>query len=597
MGKIERRNISTEFRAIGRKIVGMIPYNSLSEDLGGFREIISPGAFRRTLEAKSKVLAFWDHNTGMPLGSTEAGTMKLVDSLQGLHFEIDAPRSSWGEDSLESVRRGDITGCSFGFNVIKDDWETESDQRIRHLREVELFEISVVSFPAYPGTKVNVRNKHVQLYANNGRVKKMDDMNLREERNRVLEELRKLNDFNELSAEDKLIHERLDNEFDRLSRLIKQEERERAMNSSQRSPIKLDPNDGRTSEHSEGRGAVRVFEPGTYQGKNAVDDRAVKEERQDLNLYLRRGLINLPEAVKGRFLQRALMADSDVSGGFLIAGEQFSSQIIQNLMDFVFIRQHSTIIECKNAHSLGAPILDNDPGDPEWSAELKTGSEDSTMDFEKRELFPHPLARRIKISNTLLRKNPAVADLVRARLSYKFATVEENAFLNGTGSNQPLGVFTASDLGITTSRDVSTGNTTTQIKADNLIECKYTIKAQYRKRARWIFHRDALKNIRKLKDGEGNYLWRAGISSDRPDTILDLPFDESEYAPNTFTAGEYVGILGDFSYYWIADALDMQIQVLDQLYAETNQTGFIGRKETDGMPVLEEAFVRVKLAT
>ena len=66
----------------------------------------------------------------------------------------------------------------------------------------------------------------------------------------------------------------------------------------------------------------------------------------------------------------------------------------------------------------------------------------------------------------------------------------------------------------------------------------------------------------------------------------------SEFVPNTFPTGQYVGILGDFSNYWIADALSMQVQRLNELYAETNQVGFIGRLETDGAPVLEEAFVR-----
>ena len=71
------------------------------------------------------------------------------------------------------------------------------------------------------------------------------------------------------------------------------------------------------------------------------------------------------------------------------------------------------------------------------------------------------------------------------------------------------------------------------------------------------------------------------------DTILEMPFEESEYVPNTFTTGNYVGILGDWSFYWIADALNMNVQVLTELYAETNQNGYIARKETDGMPVLE----------
>jgi HK97 family phage major capsid protein len=78
--------------------------------------------------------------------------------------------------------------------------------------------------------------------------------------------------------------------------------------------------------------------------------------------------------------------------------------------------------------------------------------------------------------------------------------------------------------------------------------------------------------------------------------ILGLPTTTSEWAPNAFTTGQYAGMLGDFLHYWVADALSMQIQRLNELYAETNQNGFIGRLETDGAPVLEEAFVRVKLA-
>ena len=70
----------------------------------------------------------------------------------------------------------------------------------------------------------------------------------------------------------------------------------------------------------------------------------------------------------------------------------------------------------------------------------------------------------------------------------------------------------------------------------------------------------------------------------------------SELMPNTFTTGLYVGIIGDFAFYWIADALDMEIQRLEELYAANNQVGFITRAKSDGMPVLEEAFARVKLA-
>jgi HK97 family phage major capsid protein len=219
------------------------------------------------------------------------------------------------------------------------------------------------------------------------------------------------------------------------------------------------------------------------------------------------------------------------------------------------------------------------------------------MGFGKRELHPHPLVKRIKVSNKMLRVSSFdVEGLVRQRLAYKFAVTEENAFLNGSGSGQPLGMMIASDDGISTSRDVSTGNATTSIKFDGLFEAKYTLKSQYWGKARWVFHRDGVKQVAKLKDGDGQYIWSESVRVGEPDRLLGFPVMMSEYCPSTFTTGLYVGILGDFSYYWIADAMNMQVQRLVELYAEANQTGFIGRLECDGAPVLEEAFVRVKLA-
>jgi HK97 family phage major capsid protein len=189
-----------------------------------------------------------------------------------------------------------------------------------------------------------------------------------------------------------------------------------------------------------------------------------------------------------------------------------------------------------------------------------------------------------------------VEALVRARMAYKFAVSQEKAFMTGTGVNQPLGLFTASANGIPTSRDVSTGNTATSLTFDGLIEAKYSLKGQYWNNADWIFHRDALKMLTKLKDGEGQYIWRESVRDGEADRLLGRPIVMSEYAPNTFTASLYVGLLGDYSNYWIADALDFQVQVLKELYAETNQTGYIGRLETDGMPTMAESFSRVKLA-
>jgi len=299
----------------------------------------------------------------------------------------------------------------------------------------------------------------------------------------------------------------------------------------------------------------------------------------------------------GREIFGALQSDSDTAGGFLVPDEQFSNALIKAVDDQVYIRQRATVMAVNNADGLGVPSLDNDPADANWTSELATGSEDSTMSFGKRELKPNPLAKLIKVSNKLI--NNSVMDtesLVRARLAYKFAITEEKGFMTGTGANQPLGVFTASNDGIGTGRDVSTGNTTTAIGADNLVETKYALKGAYRTTAEWLMHRDALKQVSKLKDGEGQYLWRPGLVANDPDRILNMPVNESEYAPNTFTTGQYVGVLGAFSNYWIADSVAMQLQRLVELYAATNQIGLIGRLETDGMPVLSEAFARMTLA-
>ena len=320
--------------------------------------------------------------------------------------------------------------------------------------------------------------------------------------------------------------------------------------------------------------------------------RDTDEYRAAFNKFLRGGLgaVNADE-------QRALQVGSDTIGGYVVPSEQFVNQLLKTVDDMVHVRARATKFSVPSAQSLGVPSLDADPADAAWTSELATGNEDSTMAFGKRALHPHPLAKRIKISNDLLRSAVINAEqLVRDRLAYKFGITEEKAFLTGSGAQQPLGLFTASTNGISTARDVSTGNTTTAITFDGLIEAKYALKPQYWPGAEWLFHRDALKQLSKIKDGEGQYIWREGVREGEADRLLGRPFVMSEHVPNTFTTGLYVGMFANFSYYWIADALDLQIQRLVELYAESNQTALIGRLAVDGLPVMEEPFVRVKLA-
>jgi HK97 family phage major capsid protein len=301
---------------------------------------------------------------------------------------------------------------------------------------------------------------------------------------------------------------------------------------------------------------------------------------------------------------RALQMDFDTQGGFMVAPQQFMNELIIFVNNLVFIRALSRVHTCENAESLGMPSLEADVSDPNWTAEIATGVEDTAMTFGKRELRPHPVAKLIRVSEKLLRASSMnVEQLIRDRLAYKVAVVEEAAFMTGIGVDQPLGVFTASNMGIDTSRDIVGANTTTAIAADALISCFYNLKQQYQMspNLRWIFHRTTVQNIRQLKDGIGQYLWQPGVTGGAqlvqgaPDTVYGKPYIMSEYAPNTYTAGLYVGILGDFQFYHIADALAMRIQRLAELYAATAQIGFILRKETDAMPVLAQAFSRLQL--
>lgn len=310
-----------------------------------------------------------------------------------------------------------------------------------------------------------------------------------------------------------------------------------------------------------------------------------------INAWLRGGVDRMSADEK-----RALQADLDTSGGYLKAPAQWMAQIIKAADDLMFIAGLASVKTVTSSDSLGAPYLAADPEDATWSSEIGSADEDTAMSFGKRELKVHPLKKLLKVSEKLLLLSADAEALVRERLAYKLALPQEKAFLTGSGSGQPLGVFTAGSNGISTDRDVSTGNSTTAIAADNLIECAFTLKGPYQARAQWVMHRDVLKKIFKLKDGQGQYLWQPGLSSGRPNTILGFPYNMSEHAPNTFTTGLYMAILGDFSYYWIARMNELPIKRLVELYAATSQIGFIVEQHVDGMPVLEDAFVRSKLA-
>lgn len=163
---MERRTFKlTEVRATGgeggREFVGYAAvFNQLSEDLGGFRERIRPGAFAATLE-EDDIRAVWNHNSDLVLGRVKAGTLELEEDARGLKVTIRPPDAQWARDHSQSIERGDVDQMSFAFQTVRDEWEYLPGAPIRELVQVRLFEVSPVTFPAYPQTEIGLRGMDV----------------------------------------------------------------------------------------------------------------------------------------------------------------------------------------------------------------------------------------------------------------------------------------------------------------------------------------------------------------------------------------------------------------------------------------------------
>jgi HK97 family phage prohead protease len=134
-------------------------FGSLSADLGGFKERILPAAFKNSLSNGQDVRALVDHDPGKILGRTSNGTLRLSEDNIGLRVEIDTPDTTYGRDVLESVRRGDIRGMSFGFKVPQGGQRflNESGLKVRELTNIDLREVTATSIPAYGDTSLLLR--------------------------------------------------------------------------------------------------------------------------------------------------------------------------------------------------------------------------------------------------------------------------------------------------------------------------------------------------------------------------------------------------------------------------------------------------------
>ena len=168
-----------------------------------------------------------------------------------------------------------------------------------------------------------------------------------------------------------------------------------------------------------------------------------------------------------------------------------------------------------------------------------------------------------------------VGGILAEALGRRLGVGEAAAYTTGNGSDAPNGIVTAAGTGVTTA-------SATAIKADEIIDLIHTLDSAYRINASFMMSDAIVKYLRKLKDGEGRYLWQPGTVGGAPDTLFGYPINVNHHMSTAVTASEKVALFGDMSKYVIRDAGPIRLRRLVELYADTDQEAFIAFHRTDG---------------
>ena len=288
--------------------------------------------------------------------------------------------------------------------------------------------------------------------------------------------------------------------------------------------------------------------------------------------------------IRNRNLTPGVMNDlqigTDTEGGYLVPDE-FEHTLVQGLEEENVLRSLCTVIQTSSgdrkipivtAHGTASWVDEEDP--------IPTSDET----FGQISIGAHKVATMIKVSDELLQDSVFnLESYIAAEFARRIGAAEEEAFITGNGTGKPTGLLHATNgagTGVTT-----IGNTPT---ADEIFDLVHSIKSVYRRKAVFLLNDSTLKAIRKLKDGQGQYLWQPGLKEGQPDMLLNYRIATSSFMPE-IAAGNKVILFGDFKSYWIADRQGRSFQRLNELYAATGQVGFRATQRVDGRLVLAEA--------
>lgn len=285
-------------------------------------------------------------------------------------------------------------------------------------------------------------------------------------------------------------------------------------------------------------------------------------------------------------ITNALQIGSDSEGGYLVPDE-FERTLVEGLEEENIFRTLAKVITTASGDRK-IPVVAT-KGTASWIDEEGAVPE-SDDSFGQVSISAYKLGTMLKVSEELL--NDSIFNLeayIAKEFARRIGAKEEEAFFIGDGNGKPTGIFNATGG----AQDGITAASATAITVDEIMDLFYALKSPYRKSATFILNDATVKAIRKLKDGNGNYIWQPSITAGTPDTILNRPVKTSAYVPN-IAAGAKTIAFGDFSYYWVADRQGRSFKRLNELYATTGQVGFMATQRVDGKLILPEAIKTLK---
>jgi len=280
-------------------------------------------------------------------------------------------------------------------------------------------------------------------------------------------------------------------------------------------------------------------------------------------------------------VQNALQIGEDSEGGFLVPDE-YENQLIQALQEANVLRNLCNVINTSHGDRK-IPVVASH-GSAAWMDEEGAFTESDDA-FTQVTLSAYKLGTMLKVSDELLNDSYfGLEAYIAAEFARRIGAAEEEGFLTGNGSSKPTGLLHTTggaSLGVTAA-------SATAINIDEVLDLYHSLKSSYRKNATFLVNDATIKALRKLKDGQGQYLWQPSVQAGTPDTILNRPVVTSQYMP-TAAAGEKTILFGDFKYYWIADRQGRTFKRLNELYAANGQVGFLASQRLDAKLILSEA--------